>query len=63
MNHYGNSETVWKVFMSVGLTLNNIDSLIPGGIKIKPNLSKGTAWDDFDINLETPLGADRIHNT
>ena len=44
-------------------TLNNSDSFIPNGIKTKPNLSTGTAWDNFDINLETPSGADTIHHT
>ena len=39
-------------------TLNN-----PDGIEIKPNLSTGTAWDNFDKNLETPAGAETIHHT
>ena len=46
--------------MSLESTLNNFDSLIPDGIITKPNLSRGAAWDNFDINLETPLGADSI---
>ena len=29
----------------------------------KPDLCTGTAWDNFDVNLETPSGADTIHHT
>ena len=49
--------------MSLESTLNNSDSFMPNGIKTKPNLSTGTAWDNFDINLETPSGADTMHHT
>ena len=38
-------------------------TLIPGDAKAKPNLSPRTASADFDINLETPLGAENIHHT
>ena len=38
-------------------------TLIPGDAKAKPNLPTGTASTDFDINLETPLGAENIHHT
>ena len=44
-------------------TLNNFNSFIPDGIETKPNLSTGTAWDNFNINLETQSGADTIHHT
>ena len=47
--------------MSLELALNNSDSFILDGIETKPNLSTGTAWDNFDINLETPSGADTIY--
>ena len=66
MNRYGHcasSETVRRVDISLESTRNNSDSFIPDGIKSKPNLSTGTAWDNFDINLETPSGADTIHHT
>ena len=49
--------------MSLESTLNNFDSLIPDGVITKPNLSRGAAWSNFDINLETPLGADSIDHT
>ena len=49
--------------MSLESTLNNSDSFTPDGIETKPNLSTGTAWDNLDINLETPSGADNIHHT
>ena len=57
------SETVKRVDMSLEWTPNNSDSFIPDGIEAKPNLSTVTAWDNFDINLETPSGADIIHHT
>ena len=66
MNRYGHctsSEKVRRVDMSLESTLNNSDRVIPNGIKTKPVLSTGTAWDNFDINLETPLGVDTIHHT
>ena len=66
MNRYGHcasSETVRRVEMSLESTLNNSDSFIPDSIETKPNLSTGTAWDNFDTNLETPSGADTIHHT
>ena len=66
MNRYGHcasSETVRRVDISLESTLNNSDSFIPDGIESKPNLSTGTAWDNFDINLETPSGAGTIHHT
>ena len=49
--------------MSLEPTLNNFDSLIPDGIITKSNLSRGAAWYNFDINLETSLGADSIDHT
>ena len=49
--------------MSLEPTLNNFDSLILDGIITKSNLSRGAAWDNFDINLETSLGADSIDHT
>ena len=61
--HCASSETVQKVDLSLESTLNNSDSFIPDGIETRPNLSTGTAWDNFDINLETPSGADTIHQT
>ena len=51
MNHYGHcasSETVQRVDMSLESTLSNSNSFIPDGIETKPNLSTGTAWDNFD---------------
>ena len=49
--------------MSLESTLNNSDIFITDGIETKPNLSTGPAWDNFDINLETPAGADTINHT
>ena len=56
MNHYGHcasSETVRRVDMSLESTLSNSDSFIPNGIETKPNLSTGTVWHNFNINLKT----------
>ena len=66
MNRYGHcasSETVRRVDIYFESTLNNFNSFIPDGIETKPNLSTGTAWDNFDINLKTRSGADTIHHT
>ena len=66
MNRYGHcasSETVQRVGISLESICNNSDSFIPDGTETKPNLSTGTAWDNFDINLEAPSGADTIHHT
>ena len=61
--HCASSETVERVDRSLEWTPNNSDSFIPDGIEAKPNLSTVTAWDNFDINLETPSGADIIYHT
>ena len=63
MNEYGHcSETVRRVDMSLESTLNNSEYFIPDGIKTKPNLSTRTVWDNFNINLETPSGANTSHH-
>ena len=66
MNRYGHcasSETVRRVDIYFESTLNNFNSFIPDGIETKPNLSTGTAWGNFNINLETRSRADTIHHT
>ena len=65
MNQYGHcasSKTVRRVDMSLESTLNNSEYFIPDGIKTKPNLSTRTVWDNFNINLETPSGANTSHH-
>ena len=42
---------------------NTFKTLVRSHIIIKSNLSPGFAWDDFDINIETPSGANTIHHT
>ena len=52
-----------RVDIYFGSTLNNFNSFIPDSIETKLNLSTRTAWDNFNINLETRSGADTIHHT
>ena len=52
-----------RVDMSLESTLYNSDSFTPDNIKTEPNLSTRTAWDNSDINLETPSGVDTIRHS
>ena len=52
-----------KVDIAPELTLRNSNSFITHGIKTMSNLATGTAWDNFDIDLETLSGTDTIHHT
>ena len=66
MNYYGHcasSKTMQKVDIVLELTLRNWNSFITNGIKTMSNLATGTAWDNFDIALETLSGRDTIHHT
>ena len=44
-------------------TINDKENVVPYGIRKLLFLSTGTAWDNFDINLETLSGKDTIHHT
>ena len=66
MNRYGHcasSETIRQIDMSLEATINDKKNVVPDGIRKLPFLSTGTAWDSFDINLETPSGKSTIHHT
>ena len=66
MNRYGrcaSSETIHRIDMSLEATINDKKNVVPDGIRKLPFLSTGTAWDNFDINLETPSGKDIIDHT
>ena len=66
MNYYchcASSKTMQKVDIALELTLRNWNSFITNGIKTMSNLATGTAWDNFDIALETLSGRDTIHHT
>ena len=65
MNRYGycaSSETIRWIDMSLEATINDKKNVVPDGIRKLPFLSTGTAWDNFNINLEVPSGKETIHH-
>ena len=66
LNRFGHTisnETIRKVDMMLESTVEMKEELTPTVIEKEPNLCTGTAWDNFDINVETMSGADTIHHT
>ena len=66
LNRFGHTisnETIRKVDMMLESTVEMKEELTPAIIEKEPNLCTGTAWDNFDINVETMSGADTIHHT
>ena len=66
MNRYGHcasSETIRRTDMSLEATINDKKNVVPDGIRKLSFLSTGAAWDNFDINLETPSGKNTIYHT
>lgn len=44
-------------------TTDETDHYAPDGIKLKPDLGTGLAWDNYDVNMETLDGKDTLHAT
>ena len=66
LNRFGHcvsNEKVRRIDMGLESTINQTDSLVPNKIQKGKDTSIGTAWDNFDINLETLSGANTIHHT
>ena len=62
--HCCSSETTRRIDMGMerGI-LNEHGNVVPQGVVKEPGLSVGTAWDNYDINLETINGLGSIHHT
>ena len=61
--HCESNETLRCIEMGMESTISETNSLVPSHIQKLPDLSTGLAWDNSDINTETPSGADNIHHT
>ena len=63
LGHCASNETTRRIDMGLERTLLNDNSFLPSELTLAPNLSLSFAWDNFDIQLETPSGHDTIHHT
>ena len=52
--HCASDETLRRIDMDMEESLSVQSSgILPNGISKKPRMSTGSAWDNFDINMET----------
>ena len=56
-------ETIRRLDMELELAADYDEKNAPNEILLDPHLCTGTAWDNFDINIETLSGADTMHHT
>ena len=66
VNKFGNcasDETIRCLDMELELAADYDEKNAPNEILLDPHLCTGTAWDNFDINIETLSGADTMHHT
>ena len=62
--HCASSETLRRIDMGIEESVvSSKGDIVPDGILKQPNLSTGTAFDNFDINLETINGLGTVHHT
>ena len=62
-DHSTGDETIRRIDLGLEQALFKTKTLVPNHIIRKSNLSTGLAWDNFDINIETPSGANTIQHT
>ena len=66
VNKFGNcasDETIRRLDMELESAADYVEKNAPNEILLDPHLCTGTAWDNFDINIETLSGADTMHHT
>ena len=66
VNKFGNcasDETIRRLDMELEQAADYDESCTPKDVLREPYLCTGTAWDNFDINMETLSGADTVHHT
>ena len=62
--HCASDETICRIDMALEETVQNSDKdFVPKGILRRSGLCTGTAWDNFDVNIETLSGLGTIHHT
>ena len=61
--HCASNETLRRIEMGMESTISETSSLVPSHIQKLSDLSTGLAWDNFDINTETPSDAETIYHT
>ena len=62
--HCASNETIRRIDMAIEETVHKGDNdFVPKGIRKIPGVCTGTAWDNFDSNIETLSGLGTIHHT
>ena len=61
--HCASNETVRRMEMGMESTISESNSIVQSLIEKLPDLCTGLAWDNFNINMETPSGSDTINHT
>ena len=66
LNHYGHCQSYAKIMeldTALAYQVQKADSLLPCNISVSQNIASHLAFDNFDINKETPSGAGTTHTT
>ena len=66
LNRFGycaSDETIRRIDLGLEEALFKTKTLVPSHIIRKSDLSTDPAWDNFDINIETPSGANTLYHT
>ena len=63
LGHCASNETIRRIDLGLEETLQRDNTYVPTDLKRQPGLCLSIAWDNFDVNLETPSGSDTIHHT
>ena len=63
LGHCASNETMRRVDIGLERTLVFDNNIVPADLVLAPRLSLCFAWDNFDIQLETPSGHGTIHHT
>ena len=61
--HCASDETTTQIDLGLEKTFFKTKTLVPSHITRKSNVSTGRAWDNCDINIEAPSGANTEHHT
>ena len=61
--HGASDETIRQIDLGLEKTLFKTKTLAPSHMIRKSNFSIGLAWDNFDVNIESPSGTNTIYHT
>ena len=63
LGHCAGNETLRRIDIGLKLSLLQDSSIAPPEMARIPGPCNGLAWGNWDVNIETPPGADSIHHT